>query len=87
MVAASGLDHLLTPSRLRRIQTATEGARVCTLLVLEPRAAQRVTTAALKLRLTRRHRGIQVLVEKDRTGRAIGRRAILRDDEALASAI
>ncbi len=79
MVVASGLDRLLTPSRLRRIQTATEVARVCTLLVLEPRAAQKITTAALKLRLTRRHRGIQVQVEKDRTGRAIGRRAILPD--------
>ena len=77
MVAASGLDRWLNPSRLRRIQTATEAAKVCTLLVLEPRAAQRVTTAALKLRLMRRHRGIQVQVEKDRTGRAIGRRAVL----------
>ena len=77
MVAATGLDRMLNPSRLRRIQAATEGARVCTLLVLEPHAAQRVTTAALKLKLTRRHRGIQVQVEKDRTGRAIGRRAVL----------
>ena len=79
MVAATGLDSWLNPSRLRRIQAATEGARVCTLLVLSPQAAQRVTTAALKLRLTRRHRGIQVVVEKDRTGRAIGRRTVLEN--------
>ena len=85
VVAANGLDRMLTASRLRRIQTATEAARVCTLLILEPRAAQKVTSAALKLRLTRRHRGIQVLVEKDRTGRAIGRRAILSDDELAAA--
>ncbi|MEL7367284.1 MAG: hypothetical protein AAFN74_00085 [Myxococcota bacterium] len=82
-VAASGIDRLLNPSRLRRIQTATEGARVCTLLVLDPSAAQQVTTAALKLRLTRRHRGIQVVVEKDRTGRAIGRRGFLPEDERM----
>lgn len=81
MVVASGLDRLLNASRLRRIQTATEGARVCTLLILEPSAAERATSAALKLRLTRRHRGIQVQVEKDRTGRAIGRRAVL--DESV----
>ncbi len=83
MVAASGLDRMLNPSRLRRIQTATEGARVCTMLLLEPRAAQKVTTAALKLRLTRRHRGIQIQVEKDRTGRALGRRAVLPDDTVM----
>ena len=86
MVAASGLDRMLNPSRLRRIQTATEGARVCTLLVLEPRAAERVTTAALKLRLTRRHRGIQVQVEKDRTGRAIGRRTVLSEEDGIVQA-
>lgn len=74
MVVVSGLDAHLDAARARRLQTASEGAQVSTLLVLEPPAAQRVQGAALKLHLTRRAHHIQVEVEKDRSGHAYGRR-------------
>ena len=74
VVVVSGLDAHLDAARARRLQTASEGARVSTLLVLEPPAAQRVQGAALKLHLTRRAHHIQVEVEKDRSGHAFGRR-------------
>ncbi len=77
LVVASGLDSLLTPSRVRRLQTSLEGQPVSMLLVLDPPAAARVTSAALKLVLSRRSRGIMVEVEKDRSGSATGRRALV----------
>jgi cell division inhibitor SulA/protein ImuA len=77
LVVATGLDNLLNPSRARRLQTSAEGQNVSVLLVLEPNAASRITNAALKLSLSRRGRGIMIEVEKDRTGTATGRKAML----------
>lgn len=77
VVVANGLDALLTPPRARRLQTAAEGRQISVLLVLDPPAAGRITNAALKLHLSRRNRSIMVEVEKDRTGFATGRRAIV----------
>lgn len=76
LVIATGLDALLTQSRARRLQTEAEGRAVTMLLVLDPPAAARMTNAALKLKLSRRGRGIMVEVEKDRAGYATGRKAI-----------
>lgn len=74
VVVVSGLDRHLDPARARRLQTASEGAGVSTLLLLEPAAAARVQGAALKLRLTRRSHHLQIEVDKDRSGQANGRR-------------
>lgn len=77
VVVASGLERLLGPAVARRIQTSTEAARISTLLLLDPSAAGPITQAALKLQLSRRSGGILVEVEKDRSGRAAGRRAMV----------
>lgn len=76
VVVASGLDGWISAARLRRIQTATEGTRTATVLVLDPRAAAEVQSADLKLSLTRKAAGIQVEVEKHRLG-GLGRRALI----------
>jgi hypothetical protein len=73
-VVISGIGPHLTPSRARRLQTSTEGAKVITLVILEPEASQQLQGAALKLHLTRRGPHIQVEVVKDRLGQASGRR-------------
>lgn len=83
VVVASGLDGWLTATRARRLQTASEGARVATLLLLEPPAAAQLQNVALRLGLTRRKSAIQIEVEKDRAGRATGRRVLL--PQALAA--
>lgn len=77
LVVANGLDALLSPPRARRLQTATESGRCSVLLILDPPAAARCTNATLELHLSRRHRSIMVKVEKDRTGFATGRRALV----------
>jgi hypothetical protein len=76
-VVASGLERQLGPAALRRLQTSTEGSRTATVLVLEPAAAAQVTHAALRLQLVRRAGGLSVEVEKDRSGRAVGRRGVV----------
>lgn len=74
VVVVSGLDQHLTASRARRLQTASEGARVATVIVADPPAADRLQGATLKLHLTRRARHTQIEVTKDRSGAATGRR-------------
>ncbi|MGF1510160.1 MAG: hypothetical protein ACFB9M_11735 [Myxococcota bacterium] len=75
-VVSSGLDRWLTPSRWRRIQAATEGARVATLMVLAETST--FSGAALRVRVQQRvtkdtRRGLLLQIEKDRTGRGTGR--------------
>lgn len=77
VVVIGGVERGVRAPQLRRIQTATEGARVCTLMLLSP-VVQSVTGAALRLRLGRKGEAISVEVEKDRSGRANGRRVLLR---------
>lgn len=74
VVVLSGLDAQLNPARARRLQTASEGARVATVVIAEPAASERLQGATLKLHLTRRARHTQVEVTKDRSGMAMGRR-------------
>lgn len=66
VVVASGLDRALTDVRARRLQMATECARVATLLVLEPSLARDLTQAALRLHITRRGNVTKFEVEKAR---------------------
>lgn len=79
MVVISGLDAHINPGRARRLQTSTEGAKVTTLMLVEPAASQQLQNAALKLQLTRRAHQIQVEVLKDRSGQASGRRFRITD--------
>lgn len=76
VVVGSGLEPFLSQAGLRRVQTATEGSGATTLLVLEPRAAENVTMAALKLRVMRRSPGIQIEVEKSKRA-PLGKRMFL----------
>lgn len=69
----SGLDAKLTPSRARRLQTATEGAKSVTVVIAEPATSARLQGASLKLQLQRRAHHIQIEVSKDRSGHATGR--------------
>ncbi len=78
-VVISGVGPHLTPSRARRLQTSTEGAKVTTLVILEPEASQQLQGAALKLQIKRRGRHIQVEVVKDRLGQASGRGCRIAD--------
>lgn len=73
-VVVSGLDAELNAAAARRLQTASEGARVATVLIVEPPAAERLQGATLKLHLTRRAQHVQIEVVKDRSGHATGRR-------------
>lgn len=86
VVVAGGLDAELTVSRVRRLQTSTEGARVTTVLILEPAAAARFTGATLTLRLERRASSIHVHVDKDRTGAAVGKRTTIANRIATLAA-
>jgi hypothetical protein len=70
-VASFGQDRWLTSPRWRRLQTASEGARVATVMVVKEELS--FSGAALKLRTERRGGGVRVSVEKDRSGRATGR--------------
>lgn len=81
MVVISGIDAQLNLSRARRLQTSTEGAKITTLILVEPPASQHLQGAALKLHITRRAHHIQVEVVKDRSGHMTGRH--LRLSEAL----
>jgi hypothetical protein len=67
VVVASGLDPFLSPSSIRRIQTASEGRSVCTILIVEPTAASSISNAELKLKVMRRSRGLWVEVDKHRS--------------------
>ncbi|MEQ8277046.1 MAG: hypothetical protein RMA76_27395 [Deltaproteobacteria bacterium] len=76
VVIAIGLDGQLDDARARRLQTVTEGTDTTTVLILEPRAAERFGNAVMKLSMTRRATSMIVQVDKDRTG-AAGRRATI----------
>ncbi len=76
VVVAIGLDPHLDETRARRLQTVTEGTDTTTVLILEPRAAERFGNAVMKLSMTRRASSMIVQVDKDRTG-AAGRRATI----------
>lgn len=73
VVVGIGLDPYLDETRARRLQTATEATDTTTVLILEPRAAERFGNAVMKLSMTRRASSMIVQVDKDRTG-AAGRR-------------
>jgi hypothetical protein len=77
VMVATELDAGGGPSRARRLQTSTEGARVTTVLVLDPAAAACFPQATLVLRLERRAASIHVRVDKDRTGVAAGKRTTI----------
>jgi hypothetical protein len=73
-VVGLGLDGWLTPPRWRRLQSATEGARVATILVTSSEAAASISGAALRLELASSSRGVTASVLKDRSGRLTGQR-------------
>lgn len=75
-VVASGVEPWLSPTRLRRTQTATEASAVSTILILEPGAAATVASAALRLRVIRRPSG--ALVEVEKGARFAGRRTYVQ---------
>ncbi|MCC7382807.1 MAG: hypothetical protein IT384_13305 [Deltaproteobacteria bacterium] len=74
VVIASGIDEGLTPVRLRRLQSATEAARVCTLLVLQD--GGRASGTALRLRLMRRDARVVIELERSRQGPSGGRASV-----------
>jgi protein ImuA len=76
-VVATGLDRLLGPAAMRRLQLAAEGTSTAAVLALEPASAAQAHLAALRLGLERRGGGVRVEVEKDRSGRAVGRATLL----------
>ncbi|MEM1025074.1 MAG: hypothetical protein AAGD10_07990 [Myxococcota bacterium] len=71
-VVGFGLDPWLTPPRWRRLQSATEGAGVGTVLVTSPETAASISGAALRLDLEPSQTEVRVAVRKDRSGRASG---------------
>jgi hypothetical protein len=71
VVVASGIDQALTPVRARRIQTASEAAGACTILVLSD--PSRATNAALRLRTSRRSDRLQIDLERSKKGPPVGR--------------
>jgi len=73
-VLGLGLDGWLTPPRWRRLQSATEGARVATILVTSSEAAASMSGAALRLDLASTPAGAEATVLKDRSGRLTGQR-------------
>ena len=72
-VVITGAERRLDASTARRLQLASEGARVSTLLVVEARTAQRISQSALTLHLTRGASAIQIDITRDRSGSASGR--------------
>ena len=86
LVVMTGFERRLNPVRTRRLQTAAECGKTCGLLVLEPKVAGRIQNAALKLKLSRHQGGITIDVEKDRSGRAMGRKLKLVVGQTSTSA-
>lgn len=83
-VVASGLEPWIEPATLRRLQSAVEAGGAMALWIWEPEGADRPTGAALRLRVQRKpdpHAGsaapLALEVEKDRSGRAVGRKFYL----------
>jgi hypothetical protein len=86
IVAMSGLDRQLGPSRARRLQSAAEAEAATGLVLLDASseaqtAGARLTAASLELRLARRGPGLLVSVERDRLGPS-GRRTFIPLDDA-----
>jgi RecA/RadA recombinase len=73
VVVVSGLDAHLTPASMRRVQTASEGRSVCTIVLLDPRSSSTISNAELKLRVLRRSQGLVVEVDKNRNRPLHGR--------------
>lgn len=78
VLIASGVDTWLTPVKLRRLQTATEGTGIASILLLDHLTSTAITNAAMKLRLSRKSSGLHLELEKHPTAMP-GKRLLLQD--------